>query len=93
MAVIDCQTEQVIPIAQVSKHLPHRPNLSTVYRWIGAGSLETMKIGGRVFTSLEALDRFAEHRGGRPKPPKSEPTPQRQREIADAERKLREAGL
>ena len=91
--MIDLQTEQIVPIAKVPKHLPHRPNLSTVYRWIGAGALETVKIGGRVFTSLEALGRFAEHRGGRPKPPESTPTPQRQREIADAERKLRDAGM
>ncbi len=91
--MIDIHSEQVIPIAQVPKHLPHRPNLSTVYRWIGAGALETMKIGGRVFTSIEALERFTEHRGGRPKPPDSTPTPQRRREIADAERKLRDAGM
>ncbi len=91
--MIDLQAEQIIPIAQVPKELPHRPNLSTVYRWIGAGLLETVKLGGRVFTSVEALGRFAEHRGGRPKPPESTPTPQRQREIADAERKLRKAGI
>ncbi len=91
--MIDIHSEQIIPIAKVPKHLPHRPNLSTVYRWIGAGALETMKIGGRVFTSIEALERFTEHRGGRPKPPESTPIPQRQRQIADAERKLREAGL
>ena len=91
--MIDIHSEQIIPIAKVPKHLPHRPNLSTVYRWIGAGSLETVKIGGRVFTSIEALGRFAEHRGGRPKPPESALTPQRQREIAVAERKLRRAGI
>ena len=91
--MIDLQTEQIVPIGQVPKHLPHRPNLSTIYRWIGAGSLETVKLGGRVFTSLEALDRFAEHRGGKRNPPKSELAPQRQREIADAERKLRDAGM
>ncbi len=91
--MIDLKTEQIIPIGSVPRHLPHRPNLSTIYRWIGAGSLETVKLGGRTFTSLEALDRFAKHRGGRSKPPESTPTPQRQREIADAERKLRESGL
>lgn len=91
--MIDLRTEQIVSIAQVPKHLPHRPNLSTIYRWIGAGSLETVKIGGRTFTSIEALDRFAEHRGGRPRPPESTPTLQRQREIADAERRLRESGI
>ncbi len=91
--MIDIQTEQVIPIGQVPKRLPHRPHISTIYRWIATGGLETVRLGGRVFTSLDALDRFAEHRGGRPKPPESTPTPQRQRQIADAERKLRDAGM
>ncbi len=91
--MIDLQTEQVIPIGQVPKRLPHRPHISTVYRWIAAGGLETVRLGGRVFTSLEALERFAEHRGGRHKPPESIPTPQRRLEIAEAERKLKEAGI
>ncbi len=91
--MIDLQTEQVIPIGQVPKRLPHRPHISTVYRWIAKGGLETLRLGGRVFTSVEALERFAEHRGGRPKPPESTPTPQRQREIAGAERRLRESGI
>ena len=91
--MIDLQTEQVIPIGQVPKRLPHRPHISTIYRWIATGGLETVRLGGRVFTSVEALERFAEHRGGRPTPPESTPTPQRQRQIADAERRLRESGI
>ncbi len=91
--MIDLKTEQIIPIGSIPRHLPHRPNLSTIYRWIGAGSLETVRLGGRVYTSIEAIERFAEHRGGRPKPPEPEPTPRRQREIADAERRLTQAGL
>ena len=90
--MIDLKAEQVIPLGQVPRHLPNRPHVSTIYRWTTAG-LETVKIGGRVFTSLEALDRFAEHRGGKRKPPETTPTPQRQREIDDAERTLREAGM
>ncbi len=91
--MIDLNSEQLIPIGKVPARLPHRPHISTVYRWIARGGLETLRFGGRVFTSVEALERFAEHRGGRPKPPEPEPTPRRQREIADAERKLRESGL
>ncbi len=91
--MIDIQTEQVIPIGQVPKRLPYRPHISTIYRWIATGGLETVRLGGRVFTSIEAIERFADHRNGRPKPPESTPTPQRQREIADAERELRDAGM
>ncbi len=91
--MIDIQAEQVIPIGQVPKRLPHRPHISTIYRWIATGGLETVRLGGRVFTSIEAIERFADHRSGRPKSSDSTPTPQRQREIADAERKLRDAGM
>ncbi|MCH8851518.1 MAG: DUF1580 domain-containing protein [Planctomycetes bacterium] len=70
-----------------------RPHVSTVWRWAATGGLETVRLGGRVYTSAEALERFAEHRGGKRKPAESTPTPQRQREIADAERTLQDAGM
>ncbi|MCH8968605.1 MAG: helix-turn-helix domain-containing protein [Planctomycetes bacterium] len=91
--MIDLQSEQLLTLAEAARHLPTRPHVSTVWRWAATGGLETVRLGGRVYTSAEALDRFAEHRGGKRNPPQSELTPQRQREIADAERKLRESGL
>lgn len=91
--MIDVQTESLLTFTQAARHLPTRPHVSTVWRWAATGGLETVRLGGRVYTSAEALDRFAEHRGGKRKQPESTPTPQRQREIADAERKLKEAGL
>lgn len=91
--MINLQSEQLLTLAAAAQHLPTRPHVSTIWRWAATGGLETVRLGGRVYTSAEALDRFAEHRGGRPKPSDSTPTPKRQREIADAERKLRDAGM
>ncbi len=59
--------ETVFPIMQAPKHLPLRRNgrpvnILTVRKWAGAGikgvRLETLRIGGALFTSQEALDRF-----------------------------------
>ncbi|MEE8172695.1 MAG: DUF1580 domain-containing protein [Alphaproteobacteria bacterium] len=91
--MIDIQTEQLLTLAEAAKRLPTRPHVSTIWRWAATGGLETVRLGGRVYTSIEAIERFAEHRGGRPKPPEHEPTPRRQREIADAERRLTQAGF
>ncbi len=64
--MIEIRSETVIPLAEAPKHLPGRPHVSSLYRWCQRKRrpLETVKIGGRVFTSLEALDRFAEQRTG-----------------------------
>ncbi len=91
--MIDIQTEQLLTLAEAAKRLPTRPHVSTIWRWAATGGLETVRLGGRVYTSIEAIERFAEHRGGRRKPSEPEPTPRRQREIADAERRLTQAGL
>jgi len=60
-------SEDVIPLSHVHKHLPPampRPHVSTLVRWSirGVGTppikLETLKIGGRRLTSVEAIGRF-----------------------------------
>ncbi len=91
--MIDIDSEELLSLSQASKRLRTRPHVSTIWRWAATGGLETVRLGGRVYTSIEAIERFAEHRGGRPKPPEPEPTPRRQREIADAERRLTQAGF
>ena len=61
--------EKIIPLRDVPKHLPPRPNgkklhISACYRWIGPGirgiRLESIKVGGTTCTSLEAIQRFSE---------------------------------
>lgn len=61
--------QDLIPIGEVHKHLPMRPggkriHKSVVYRWALKGvrgvRLETLHIGGRVYTSLAALQQFTQ---------------------------------
>jgi hypothetical protein len=60
--MIDTKTETVISFAEASKLTPGRPHLSQIYRWSQAGlrgiKLDWIQVGGRRFTSREALDRF-----------------------------------
>ena len=67
--MIDLATEHLIAIRDVPRHLPPRPtgrrvHISAVYRWILHGvrgvRLESITIGGTTYTSMEALQRFAE---------------------------------
>lgn len=54
--------ETLIPIWDIPKHLPIRVHISTCHRWYTRGvrgqKLETALIGGRRFTTVEALTRF-----------------------------------
>lgn len=64
--MIDLNREEVISLSEAPKRLPGRPHISTLYRWAQRRNrpLETLKLGGRVYTSVEALTRFAEQRNG-----------------------------
>ncbi len=66
--MIEIANEQLVPIRDVPKRLPPRSNgrrihISAVYRWAQRGvrgmKLDTVKIGGTTYTSIEALQRFA----------------------------------
>ena len=61
--MIDHSTEQLITPAEAAKRLPSgipgkRLHIATIHRWFDRGDLEFTKIGGRKFTSIEALARF-----------------------------------
>jgi len=67
--MIDIANEHLIPVRDVPRRLPRRPNgktvhISAVYRWIQRGvrgvRLEAIRIGGTAYTSEEALQRFGE---------------------------------
>ncbi|TWT76205.1 hypothetical protein CA13_66960 [Planctomycetes bacterium CA13] len=55
-------TEDVVSLSQAAKELPHRPHVSTLWRWnkrgINGRKLETVAIGSRIFTSRQAVSRF-----------------------------------
>lgn len=98
---IDIRNETVIPIGQAPKHFPGRPNVSSIYRWFGKGSrgakLETIVVGAKRFTSIEAIERFIEATtrnspGAAPQP--ARPTSrQREAAIRRAEAELAKAGI
>ncbi len=89
---IDLQTEQVIAISEVPRHLPRnggkQTHYQTVFRWVTKGAngrlLASVKIGGRRYTSLEALNRFLQH---------GKPPARRCQQQGPVERALRDAGL
>jgi hypothetical protein len=65
--MIDIETERIIPVRQVRQHVPSRipgkrVSPATVWRWMSRKNnpLETIKIGGGRFTSVEAIGRFIE---------------------------------
>lgn len=67
--MIDVSREHLIPLRAVPCHLPSRPNgrqlhVSACYRWVLKGLrgvvLESIRIGGATYTSIEALQRFGD---------------------------------
>jgi hypothetical protein len=60
--------ENLVPLIEASRHVPRRPHPSTLRRWAYEGidgvRLESCKIGGRRFTTVEALRRFMERLTG-----------------------------
>lgn len=95
--MIDLSSENIFPVNEVPKNTPGRPSKASAWRWVlqgvGGIKLESVLIGGKRFTSTEAIQRFADARtsaaNGEPIPTR---TPkQREREIATAERETAEA--
>ena len=101
--MIDIVNEQMIPLSKIpawcEKHLGNRVNRSTVHRWRLRGArgstLETVLIGGRRYSSLEALLRFFDSttaaEDGVDSPQLN--AHQRKREIEEAEAYLKSEGI
>jgi Protein of unknown function (DUF1580) len=62
--MIDFTIERLIEIKEAPSFIPGKPHLASVYRWFGKGvrgvKLETALVGGRRFTSREAVQRFVD---------------------------------
>ena len=58
--MIDIANENLFSLNEAVRQIPGRPHISTIHRWRMRkdSPLETVKIGGRVFTSQEAIERF-----------------------------------
>ena len=97
--MISIADEKLIPLRDAPKHLPPRPNgkrlhVSAFYRWITRGVrgilLESIRIGGTTYTSLEALQRFGLHLSPVPAPhlPQIQSPYARRREAEAASRRV-----
>lgn len=78
---IDIATEQVVTFREAAKLCPRRrrgrkPHVSTFYRWSRTG-LETIRVGGQLCTSVEAVQRFFDRLTGTPSTRPSPVTTQR----------------
>ena len=85
--------ETLVPVGQAAKHVPGRPHIASIYRWMQrpTNPLETILVGGRRFTSVQAIHRFIE--SCNPSPNRPTPTASRAREIAAAEAELAKVGI
>ena len=91
---IDYTTETVVPLNKAPQHYPGtRPHISTVYRHALNGALETFKVGGKRFTSIEAIRRFV----ARSTNPETAPRPalpgHRERGLLAANKRLDAIGI
>ncbi len=107
---IDVFNETLLTLAEATRRMPAvagrkcRPHLSTLHRWVLRGCtsrdrmiirLETVKVGGTLCTSLEALQRFFDRLSGDTAvvAPPTLTQRQRRKRIEAAEQVLREAGI
>ncbi len=94
--MIDIETEQLRLLTKASADLPGHPHVSTVVRWWRRGvrgvRLETILIGGRRYTSREALQRFVARLSSQSDPEPPLPA-RRQRDIAAVEEQLDDEGI
>ena len=62
MCEIDTNREKLLTVSAAATLSPGKPHISTVWRWIREGCngvrLRTIKVGGRRYTSHEALAKF-----------------------------------
>jgi hypothetical protein len=91
--------ERLISLSEAAALLPGHPALSSLWRWHARGirgtQLETVVIGGRRYTSREALERFmaatTAAADGQPTP--APDAKQRHQAVARAESVLTAAGI
>jgi hypothetical protein len=103
--VIQIDKERVIPLSKIGDYLPRgrqnkKVHAATGYRWARRG-LETIRRGGMVFTSVEALQRYFDRLSAGPaagadaaQAPTPAPTPSARQAAAErADRALAAMGV
>lgn len=98
--MIDIQNETPVQFSDAPKHVPGRPHIATIHRWRLRGvrgvKLESALVGGKRFTTLEAIERFIDATtaaaDGEPAP-RAESNKARERRLARIEAELQQAGI
>ena len=95
--MIDHENEELIPFESAGLHIPGRPSRCTLFRWTFKGvrgsMLETLLIGNKRFTSVQAIDRFIKEQNSDQTPAPSITPHQRQRQSEAARRELEKMGI
>jgi hypothetical protein len=95
--MIDIESEQLRLLAKASVDVPGHPHVSTLMRWALRGvkgiKLETVVVGGRRFTSREAIQRFVSRLNSPTSVTKKTATIRRQAEIDDVAKQLDVEGI
>jgi hypothetical protein len=95
--MIDTTTETLIRFQEAGRHIPGNPCLSALHRWRMSGCrgvwLETILVGGKRFTSLEAIQRFIARQNPDQSPAPALTAKQRRRQAETASKLLQEAGV
>jgi hypothetical protein len=96
----DLPSEKLLTITEATKRFPgRRPSTATIWRWLKAGCrgvvLESILIGGRRYTSTEAIDRFIVRTtaAAAGEQPAARTPKQREQAVGAAERELEAAGI
>ena len=95
--MIDTKSEQLRLLTKAASAVPGNPHASTLIRWSLRGlrgiRLETVLVGGRRFTSIEAIARFLARLNDPATVPIATVSRARQEQIARANRQLDSEGL
>jgi hypothetical protein len=90
-------TEQLRLLTRASPEVPGNPHVSTLIRWAHHGirgvKLETVMVGGRRFTSVEAVHRFLARLNQTGTPETAASSPASERETARIEAQLDAEGI
>ena len=94
--MIDVNTETLLPFSKAAKRCA--VTIPTLYSWAFRGTkegwrLESIKLGGKRFTSEEALERFVEAQNPDQPEEKRETRTQRKRRIDKVKEYLKQEGL
>ena len=95
--MINIETEDLRLLTKASADVPGRPHISTLIRWALRGvkgvKLETAFVGGRRFTSVEAIHRFLNRLNEPGSVANAKTLTKRQKELSQVEQLLDEEGV